>query len=171
SSIEDLKKFPNDMYISLNTSPKYIMNGAIERILANVPHHRIVLEITEHAPIEDYSIFREALKPLQEKGIRLAIDDAGAGYSSFQHILELSADIIKLDISLIRNIHLDTRRRALATALIAFAKAINCMMIAEGVECEEELLELRKLGVGKAQGYFIGHPTPVENAASLKIAV
>ncbi len=166
-AIEGLDQFPNDIYISLNISPEYIINGAATRILENLPAERIVLEITEHARVADYSDFRAALEPLRSNGIRLAVDDAGAGYASFQHILELGADIIKLDISLIRNIHADPARRALAASLIAFATETGSEVIAEGVETRLELKELRCLGVNKVQGYFIGHPAPITEALAL----
>lgn len=94
----------------------------------------------------------------------IAVDDAGAGYASFQHVLELEAEIIKLDISLIRDIHRDRARQALAAALIRFGEVIGARVIAEGVENREELATLRRLGVAKVQGYFVGKPMPIEDA-------
>jgi EAL domain-containing protein (putative c-di-GMP-specific phosphodiesterase class I) len=95
----------------------------------------------------------------------LAIDDVGAGFSSFQHILELEADIIKLDISLTQNINKDNRKFLLAKALCGFAKAIDCSIVAEGIETQAELNALRKLNVDNVQGYFIGRPAPIEDAS------
>ncbi|WP_350624262.1 EAL domain-containing protein, partial [Pseudoalteromonas sp. 24-MNA-CIBAN-0067] len=89
---------------------------------------------------------------LRNKGLRLAIDDVGAGFSSFQHILELEADIIKLDISLTQNINTDDRKFLLAKALFVFAKAIDCTIVAEGIETAEELNSLRILNVDSVQG-------------------
>lgn len=166
-ALQALENLPAGIYVSLNTSPEQIVSGEIATVLTTIDASRVVLEITEHAPIPDYDAFRDALKPLREKGVRLAIDDAGAGYASFQHILELNADIIKLDISLIRNIHLDHAREALAAALIAFSKVTQCTIIAEGVEIEEELRTLKKLGVDRVQGYFIGKPQSIEDACAL----
>ena len=125
------------------------------------------MEITEHAPIADYAEFRAALKPLRKKGMRLAIDDAGAGYASFQHILEIGADIIRLDISIIQNIDIDPARLALATALIAFAKETGAEVIAEGVESEAEFDELVHLGVNKVQGFYTGRPMSIIKASTL----
>jgi EAL domain-containing protein (putative c-di-GMP-specific phosphodiesterase class I) len=90
-------------------------------------------------------------------GLRLAIDDAGSGYSGFHHVLELDADIIKLDITLTQNIHSSKRKYLLAKALCAFSKAINCRIIAETVE---------ELEVDAFQGYFIGRPMPIKEAVS-----
>ena len=112
----------------------------------------------------DYPALRQALAPLREQGLDIAVDDAGAGYASFQHVLELEAEIIKLDISLIRDIHRDRARQALAAALIRFGEVIGARVIAEGVENREELATLRLLGVAKVQGYFVGKPMPIEDA-------
>ena len=89
------------------------------------------------------------------------MDDAGAGYSSFQHILNLKPDLIKLDVGLIRGIDRDPDRRALASALIAFSRQTGSRIVAEGVETRQELSALRQLGVEKAQGYLLGRPMPL----------
>jgi EAL domain-containing protein (putative c-di-GMP-specific phosphodiesterase class I) len=169
-AIKGMKKFDKDIYVSINISPEYILNGAISKVLKDIDINlsRIVLEITEHDPINDYTAFREALEPLRNSGIRIAIDDAGAGYSSFQHILELEADIIKLDISLTQNIHSQPRKYLLAKALCAFAKSIDCIIIAEGIETDEELNTIKELGVDKVQGYLLGRPMPINEAVSLR---
>jgi len=163
-AITGLQDFDSNVYISLNVSPESILSGAVNQVLSEEVAARIVLEITEHSQITNYAAFRSALEPLKQKGVRLAVDDAGAGYASFQHILELGVDIIKLDISLIKGIDMDQARSALAAALIAFAKATNTEVVAEGVETREEFKELLRLGVDKVQGYYIGHPMPVEQA-------
>jgi EAL domain-containing protein (putative c-di-GMP-specific phosphodiesterase class I) len=103
------------------------------------------------------------LAPLRALGLRVAIDDAGAGYSGLRHILAVEPDTVKLDISLTRGIDQDRKRRALASALIAFAREINVGMIAEGVETAAELKTLTELGVGHAQGFFLGRPMPLED--------
>ena len=111
-----------------------------------------------------------ALKPLRRRGLRLAVDDAGAGYASFRHILSLAPDVIKLDMSITRNVHTDRSRRALARAVISFAAETDSKVVAEGVETIDELSVLRELSVSKAQGYFIGKPAPIANAAALILA-
>lgn len=141
-----------------------MLDGSVLKILEQHPVDRLVLEITEHAPIQSYSDFLTAIEPLRKKGLRLAIDDVGAGFAGIQHILELHADIIKLDMSLVREIDSDLRKKALAAAIIAFAKETKCEVIAEGVETYGEFTELRSLGAHKAQGYFIGRPEPFEKA-------
>jgi len=104
---------------------------------------------------------------LQKRGIRLAVDDAGAGYASFRHILQLKPDIIQLDMSLTRDIDTDTARRALASALILFARETGSKVVAEGVETVSELRTLRALGVNEVQGYLLGRPAPLSSALAL----
>ena len=167
NAVTNIAKFNNSTYIAINCSPSHILSGALENTLQNIDCTRLVLEITEHSPISDYEKMRTSLRPLRSKGLRLAIDDVGAGFSSFQHILELEADIIKLDISLTQNINTDDRKFLLAKALCGFAKAIDCTIVAEGIETEEELNSLRKLNVDSVQGYFIGRPAAINDALSL----
>lgn len=167
NAVTNIAKFNNSTYIAINCSPSHILSGALENTLQNIDCTRLVLEITEHSPISDYEKMRTALTPLRKRGLRLAIDDVGAGFSSFQHILELEADIIKLDISLTQNINTDDRKFLLAKALCGFAKAIDCIIVAEGIETEEELNSLRKLNVDSVQGYFIGRPAAINDALSL----
>ena len=160
--IEGMSHISETAYISLNVSPEIILAGVLHDVFDEVISNRIVLEITEHSKVTDYEVFREALDALRKKGVQIAVDDAGAGFASFQHILELGAEIIKLDISLIKGIDKDPARKALATALTAFSKKTNTKVIAEGVETREEYNELLKIGVDKIQGYYIGYPMPVE---------
>jgi EAL domain-containing protein (putative c-di-GMP-specific phosphodiesterase class I) len=166
-ALTGFKHIPENIYLSINVSPKNILNGAIHRALHEAPLHRIVLEVTEHVPIPDYSLFDQSLAPLRDRGIRLAVDDAGAGYASFLHILKLKPEIIKLDIGLIRNIDTDTTRRALTAALVGFAQESGSKLVAEGVETAPELDALRQLHVNIAQGYLLGHPLPIGETAAL----
>jgi len=159
-----LDSLPQDVYLSFNVSPEALINGDLRRVLEGMLLERLVLEITEHATIDEYSELTNALAPLRTQGLRLAVDDAGAGFASFRHILRLQPDIIKLDMSLTRDIDTDAARRALASALIRFAHETGSKIVAEGVETASELRVLRSLGVNKAQGYFLGRPAPLANA-------
>jgi EAL domain-containing protein (putative c-di-GMP-specific phosphodiesterase class I) len=160
-ALEGLDRLSGRPQLGVNISPDTIMTSDLDKLFAGAPLERIVLEITEHALVSDYDRIKRKLDPLRAKGLSLAIDDAGAGYNSFQHIVNLNADIIKLDMSLVRNIDKDTARRALARSLIAFSEEMDCKLVAEGVETERELSCLRELGVNYAQGYFIGRPEPL----------
>jgi EAL domain-containing protein (putative c-di-GMP-specific phosphodiesterase class I) len=129
-----------------------------------LPLHRLVIEITEHVVISDYDIQNEALKSLRERGVRLAVDDTGAGYASLSHVLQLRPDIIKVDRSLIAGLATDPARRSLVTALVLLAIDIGATVTGEGVEEIAELDILATLGVGYAQGFFLGRPTVVPAA-------
>jgi EAL domain-containing protein (putative c-di-GMP-specific phosphodiesterase class I) len=163
-ALEGLARIGAGQYLALNVSPQTILTGALDKALQGVALERLVLEVTEHSCIADYGSLAEALSQLRKAGLRLAVDDAGSGYASFRHILKLRPDIIKLDQSLIRGIDHDPGSRALAAALITFARETGSGVIAEGVETEEELAALRTLGVTTAQGYLLGRPGELPGA-------
>lgn len=159
-----LDQFPADLYLTFNVSPATITSGALDRVIPKKEGRRVIVEITEHASVDDYSVLGTALSKIRARGVRLAVDDAGAGYASLRHILALQPDIIKLDISLTRNIQDDLARSALAAALVHFGRETKSQILAEGVETAVELDVLRKLGVVTAQGYYLGRPMPVADA-------
>lgn len=162
-ALENLHRFPAPTYLSLNISPETILKGGLPALLAGYPLDRLVLELTEHESIDDYAALVAALAPLRQRGLRVAVDDAGAGYASFRHILKLAPDIIKLDASLVATIDKDQGMRALAAAVVRFAEETGSKVVAEGVERPEELQVLRDLKVNKAQGYLLGRPRPAED--------
>ncbi|MDP8970307.1 MAG: EAL domain-containing protein [Actinomycetota bacterium] len=156
-----LDEIPADLYLSVNASPQTVVTSEFQELFQRRGAQRLVVELTEHAPVEDYRALEDALLGLRSRGARLAVDDAGAGYASLRHILRLDPDLIKLDISLTRGIDHDDRRRALACALIPFAEQIGAAITAEGIETRQELEALRVLGVAYGQGYFLAPPAPV----------
>lgn len=158
-ALTDMPSFASNIYVSFNASPETIMSGQLEELLARAPRDRIVLEVTEHAPVGDYAQLNAALGPLRQNGVRLAIDDAGAGFSSLQHIIQLAPDIIKLDMGLTRDIDTDSAKRALASALIHFARETGAEIVAEGIETECEYDTLRALNIGSGQGFFLARPS------------
>ncbi len=162
SALGHLPRLPPEAFLSVNASPDAATSEALTDLLMPAAH-RIVVEITEHAPVEDYAGLEEALRGLRSAGGRLAIDDAGAGFASLRHIVRLAPDIIKLDISLTSGIDSDRTKRALATALISFAGEIGATVVAEGVETQAELSTLRELGVPRAQGYHLGRPMDADD--------
>ena len=161
-----LDLFPRSVFLGINSSPELILSGMLGPVLRGVDLSRIVLEITEHATVSDYDALCGALLPFRQRGAKLAIDDAGAGYASMRHILNLKSDVIKLDMSLTRDIDTDPSRRALARGLISFAHEIGSHITAEGVETRGELEMLRRVGADKVQGYFLSKPLTLEEALS-----
>ena len=166
-ALAGIRSLPEDVYLAVNGSPELFMSPELARALEGVDPSRVVLEVTEHATVSDYRQLWNSLAVWRNRGMRIAIDDAGAGYASMRHILDLQPEYIKLDMSLVRNIDADARRRALAAALIAFAREIGSAVTAEGVETEEELDTLRNLGVDKVQGFHMSRPVPLQQAAYL----
>ena len=118
---------------------------------------RLVLELTEHTGIATTATGRGP-RTAARVGVRLSVDDAGAGFASLRHILNLNPDIIKLDIGLIQGIDADPARRALASALVSFAGEIDAVIVAEGIETESELATLSALGVTYGQGFHLARP-------------
>lgn len=157
-ALEQLPNLPSTAYLAVNLSPDVLLIRDFAELVAMIPPSRLVLEITEHAPIADYEKLEEVLAGMRAEGLRLAVDDAGAGFASLRHILRLGPNLIKLDISLTRNIHESRSQRALTSALKAFADETDAVIVAEGVENESELGTLRRLGVRYAQGYHLGRP-------------
>jgi EAL domain-containing protein (putative c-di-GMP-specific phosphodiesterase class I) len=162
-----LPDLPSGTYLSINASPDTAASLQLAETLARYPLDRILLEVTEQAPIHDYDRLIFALDRLRERGLRLAVDDAGAGYAGLQHILKIRPDVIKLDMSLTRDIHLDTARAALAEALAAFAAKTEAQIVAEGIENEEELTILRRMGISQGQGWLLGRPGPMRGALAV----
>ena len=147
---------PEGAFVSINISPDVLVDSA-NRLRDTLPtDRRIVLEVTEHVPILDYARLCAAVETLD--GVRLAVDDAGAGYASMRHILELKPAFAKLDISLVRGIDRDELRQSLAAGLVYYAIRSGFRLIAEGVESEGEALLLQEIGVDLAQGYLFGRP-------------
>ncbi len=166
-AIEAFDTLPETISLSINASPETILSGKLEGLLRKAPKDRVVLEVTEHARVEDYPALRKALADLRNAGVRLAIDDAGAGYASLQHIVQLQPDFIKLDTGLTRAVDTDPARRALAAALIFFARETGCMIVAEGIETASELETLKILGIPRGQGHFLGRPQDLRRALEL----
>ena len=169
-AVGHLEDLPAEAFLAVNVSAEVAASSELADVLAAVDGGlgRVVIELTEHAPVLDYERLRERLAAARAAGARIAIDDAGAGYASFQHILRLQPDFIKLDLDLTRGIDGDPVRRALATALVTFGREIGSLMIAEGVERREELDVLTDLGFAAAQGYFLGRPNPLPLPTSIR---
>jgi EAL domain-containing protein (putative c-di-GMP-specific phosphodiesterase class I) len=153
-----VERLPDDCFVSVNVSPDTAMTGELVSVLSRVPGERVVLELTEHDEISDYEWLRPFLERHRARGVRIAVDDAGAGYAGLQHILSLMPDILKLDRELIRGIDTDIARRALARCLADFAGEIGAAVLAEGISGVAELEVLRAVGVSLGQGYYLGKP-------------
>jgi EAL domain-containing protein (putative c-di-GMP-specific phosphodiesterase class I) len=148
-----------DTYLALNASPETLPSCG--ELFHDSDPPQAVIEITEHAAIDNYGALAPVLDALRQDGLRIAVDDAGAGFASLRHALHLSPDFIKLDVSLTRGIDTDPRRRALAAGLIGFANELGAEIIAEGIETKAELTALQELRVSYGQGYYLAKPAPL----------
>ncbi len=157
-----LADVPQPYRLSINVSPETIVTGAFEALLSAHDMARVIVEITEHTTVPDYDRLRTSLRGMQSRGVLVAIDDTGAGFASLRHILQLSPDIIKLDISLTRGIDIDARRQTMVAAIQTFASGTNATIVVEGVENESELGTLIGLGIEYGQGFHLGRPGPLD---------
>ncbi|MDQ1682040.1 MAG: hypothetical protein QOH99_581 [Frankiaceae bacterium] len=154
-------QLPDGCWISLNASPALILARPLTELILNagIPVGRLVVEVTEQARVDDYVALNAALLPLRNAGVRVAVDDTGAGYASLSHVLQLRPDVIKIDRSLITELATDAARRSLVTSLVLLALDLGAVVTGEGVETFAELETLAVLGVDHGQGYLLSRPT------------
>ncbi|MDI3297895.1 MAG: EAL domain-containing protein [Bacillota bacterium] len=157
--------FPDSGTLFVNVDPLVVRSpsfrlGVTQRWLyeMGIDPGQVVLEITERRLIDDYEAFRRALRIYRDEGYRVAVDDVGAGYSSLRTVAEIQPHFLKIDISLIRGLHLDRARRAVVAALVDLAHALGALAVAEGVEEPEELRAVTELGVDLVQGFLLARP-------------
>jgi PAS domain S-box-containing protein len=155
---------PSGPWLSINLSPAVLPRLREVASLTSDAQRPLVVEITERMAIEDYGAARRLLRR-HLPNARIAVDDAGAGFASLRHIAELRPAIVKLDMQLVRNVHRDPAREALVAGMVHFAAASGCELIAEGIETEQELRALMRLGVALGQGFLLGRPDAVIAAA------
>lgn len=164
SALSHLHRLPEPLRLSINAAPETAVAPEFQALLQAHDLRRITLEITEHTTVPDYDVLAHSLTALQQRGLSVAIDDAGAGFASLRHILRLAPDIIKLDTSLTRGVDADDRRKTMVSAILAFASGTRATVVVEGVETRSELDALLGLGVMYGQGYFLCPPLPLDQA-------
>jgi EAL domain-containing protein (putative c-di-GMP-specific phosphodiesterase class I) len=152
-----------DGYVSMNVSPATLLTPECTALLRGLPLPRVLLELSEHDQVDDYDALRAVLQPLREQGMRLAIDDVGAGFSSLRHIVLTTPEVIKLDRTLVDGVAGDPVLRTLVTSLVAFAHGCDASVVAEGVETAEDAAVLLAAGVDHGQGWHFGRPGPASD--------
>jgi PAS domain S-box-containing protein len=155
---------PARAWLNLNVSPALIMSGEALGTLVEGSRRHLVLEVTEHTQVANYPLLLAAMTRLGPS-VEFAVDDAGAGFASLRHILELKPAFVKLDRWLIADLETDEARQAMIVGLRHFARATGCRLIAEGIETEEEVAILRALDIRLGQGYLLGRPAPLAPVA------
>jgi PAS domain S-box-containing protein len=161
SALSAVRQLPPGAWLSVNVSPALATRRGILGGLLSQVDRQVVIEITERTAIADYSAVRRAIDAVAGD-IRLAVDDAGAGFASLRHIVELRPQYVKLDRGLIAGIEEDPARQAMVAGMVYFANETGCALIAEGVETEGERRTLRRLGVPFGQGYLLGRPASAD---------
>lgn len=160
AALEAAVALPRAAFLSVNVSAATVLAGEPLASMAKRHGGPLVLEITEHEAVTNYAELRAAVAALGPD-VRIAVDDAGAGFSSMRHILELRPNFVKIDRSLVAEIEQDPARQAFLGGLRQFADSVGCRLVAEGIETEAELATLRRLGMHVGQGYLLGRPVPV----------
>ena len=167
AALSSANSLPETVSLSINVSAATVLDSRFIEALRPFNVARLIIELTEHAQIDDYEAVAAALRPLREMGARIAVDDAGSGFASLQHLIGVNADLIKLDRSLIQGIDRMPASRAMIAALRHFAADTNSTVLAEGIETQAEFDALAALGVEFGQGYFLGKPMSFKLAREL----
>ncbi|MGY1887098.1 EAL domain-containing protein [Blastococcus sp. SYSU DS0753] len=152
---------PANTFLTVNVSPHLLGTDVIQTALATRPDlHRVVVELTEHTPVDDLSTLRQQTDALRQRGALIALDDAGSGYSGLQQLAAVRPQLVKLDRALVSDVDGDPVRMALVEMIGEFAGRIDAWLLAEGVETPAELAAVTRLGVPLAQGWLLGRPAP-----------
>jgi diguanylate cyclase (GGDEF)-like protein len=161
-------RIPSDMFLSVNLSPRTVEApefnvAAMLSIVARYgfPPERLVIELTEHQPIDDVEQVRHKLDACRRSGMRLAADDLGAGNAGLRLLSDLRFDIVKVDLGLVQRSSPGAPSSAVVESIVAFAARTGALVIGEGVEHEEQVQQLTGLGVTAAQGYLFSRPGPL----------
>jgi diguanylate cyclase (GGDEF)-like protein/PAS domain S-box-containing protein len=163
----------NRYRISVNVSanqlsrPSYVerLRRAIQE--ASIDPRLVELEVTEGVIIEGAGEARDAIDQIAALGVGIAIDDFGTGYSGLAYLKRLPIDTVKIDQSFVRDLTIDPDDAAIVTAIVAMAKSLGVEVIAEGIETEDQLAELKRLGCQRGQGYLLARPMTAAAVAKL----
>lgn len=167
-SILQFKKLKLSGKLFLNAGPETLFqpdfrSGRTLTLLQKVglDPRRVVIELTEHSPLENYEVVRDALKHYKKMGFEIAMDDLGSGYSGLRMWYELRPDYVKIDRHFISNIDSDQVKQQFVHSIKHIAQELNCKIIAEGVETGKEFRFVEKLGLPLSQGYYFARPAPL----------
>jgi EAL domain-containing protein (putative c-di-GMP-specific phosphodiesterase class I) len=150
-------------YVAMNISPATLLMPAATDLLSALPLDRILLELSEHDQVEDYDALHDVLAPLRARGMRLAIDDVGAGFSSLRHIVLTRPDVLKIDRTLVDGVSNDPILTTLVHSLVDFGHGVEAKVVAEGIETGADAAVLLTLGVDYGQGWYYGRPGSAED--------
>lgn len=161
-----------EMVLSVNVSAHQVRSGTLLQTVrtalsaSGLAPHRLTLELTETQLISERTSVASLIGHLRSLGVNVAIDDFGTGYSSLSRVQQHRGNVIKIDRSLIRELHESAEVRRVLEAVVALVKAVGCVVVAEGVTTAEELVVLREIGLDYSQGYVHAHPMPADEFAT-----
>jgi EAL domain-containing protein (putative c-di-GMP-specific phosphodiesterase class I) len=159
AALENRAAIPPGAFLAVNLSPQLLSSPKVRAALRSAGDlSNVVLECTEHVEFGDLGALRREIATLRARGLRLALDDVGAGWSGLRQIAELGPDIVKVDRSLVTDVDRDPVKGALLELLVAFTGRLGGLLLVEGVERFEELDFAARLGVALAQGFVLGRP-------------
>lgn len=154
-----MSTLPASAFVSINASAETIRStDLMTRLSPHLATRTLYLEITEHERVDDYRSVARSVESMRGAGVKISVDDVGAGFSGLRQVVELKPDTLKIDYTLVHGIDKDPARRAAAAALAAFARDIGSTLIMEGVETEDELRVAAELGFDMVQGFYTGRP-------------
>jgi len=162
AAVKAARHLPAECWLSVNSSPGLLADTDTLASILRPMRGPVVIELSEHEAIADYRPIARALELLGPDRT-LAVDDAGAGFASLRHILEVRPAYVKLDIGLVQGVAADLTRSALVAGFVHFAREAGFELIAEGIETADDRDELRRLGVGLGQGYLLGRPVKAQD--------
>ncbi|MGZ3236880.1 MAG: EAL domain-containing protein, partial [Burkholderiaceae bacterium] len=166
---EGLKLVP----LSINVSARQFNNGNIKNLFASyleqhdLPSEMLEIELTESSMMGDHNDVLEQLTAIKKMGIKLLVDDFGTGYSSLSQLQRMDMDVLKVDRSFTSDLGNSAEGEIFFNAIVSMAHALGMLVVAEGVETEQQLRILQSLSCDEIQGYFIARPVPAEEVPSL----
>ena len=164
---------PSNFSLAVNLSARELTHPDVVPTVLNAVRrsaldpHRLTIEVTESTAMADRDSGFRALRELHEAGVRIAIDDFGTGYSSLDHLREMPADVLKIDRSFVAGMSANSPDTALVAAAIAMGRALEMEDVAEGIETNEQVTDLRELGCPLGQGFLFARPLPPEEIDTL----
>lgn len=165
-AIESFFPIIKDKFLFINIDPEVINDSKFKKGFTmeyiekqNINSENIIIEITEHSGVNDYSTFNQILDHYRDQGFRIAIDDSGAGYSGLRLMTEVRPSFIKIDMALVRDVDKDMIKKELLKSICMFAKIANIIVIAEGIETYDEMKTLINIGIQYGQGYYFQKPS------------
>lgn len=172
-AIEVIAACSRNEHLFFNCSPYIVENSKFQSIKDifqrhNIPFNKVVLEITERSSIKQFDVFCRHLNQFRDTGFSFAVDDVGGGYASLESIVTTKPEIVKIDLHIVRNVHLDVLKQSVIKFIVAFCKDNQIVSVAEGVETKEEMDAIAALGVDAVQGYYLFRPTNELNLRQMK---